>query len=199
MSDDDEFGDFDIELNEDTLKALQDTEDRYSLTTASQAYAPQQPAVSSPAAPKPAVASLSSLVSGNGNTGSIPGDSHASSRSSTPGVNHAALTSTRGSTTITTKPLNAPGPSSRGGFVSRANQPSNPTQMARTAPPLGGFIRGSQRPPPNNKMEVDPVNSTNGPSRSSVIRASQSFNHGQPSNPEADRLRAQIREVCGHV
>lgn len=36
---DDEFDDFDIELNEETIRALQDTEDRFTLTTASQAQA----------------------------------------------------------------------------------------------------------------------------------------------------------------
>lgn len=60
---DDEFGDFDIELNEETIRALQDTEDRFTLTTASQAQAQHtqpKPVASSFAPPtavrRPAVA-----------------------------------------------------------------------------------------------------------------------------------------------
>lgn len=193
---DDEFGDFDIELNEDTLKALQDTEDRYSLTTASQAYVSQQPVASTSAPARPAVATSSRPAFANGNTTSFSSSSHASPHSSTPGVTHGDATSLRGSTTLpAAKPMNASGPPSRGGFMSRANQPGNQTQTTRTAPPLGGFIRGSQKSALNNGMEIDPPTNNSGPPRPSAFRPSQSFSHAQTSNSETERLRAQIREV----
>lgn len=201
---DDEFGDFDIELNEETIRALQDTEDRFTLTTASQAQAQHtqpKPVASSFAPPtaarRPAVAPAQrsyvdfddtpDISIGLDGSYAVQPASASTARGVGPSGSNVRKSAVTQRSVPGTTPHVASGPSRQTasrGAVRPSSRPSArpvPPALTSTAGPASRN-RPSFTVDADNSMDVDGGNSLADP-------------HAGPSAALVAKLQAQVQEV----